>query len=309
MISIIVIGSNEEKNLRRCFNSIYDTISFIGIRDYEIIYVDSKSTDKSIAVAKEFKKVTIAILTGNCNAAIARNVGVKVSKGNILFFIDADMEINKEFIAAVVDKDGNMVHDFVSGQVLDIVNGIKIQRPSGQFLGGIFLIRREIWESVQGMRTKYKKGQDMDLGLRLFKKGFSLNRKKELITNHYTAHKMDKFKIWKMVWTKSSFYARAVLYRDHLFNKQMYRLLWKNDKTSLLLLLVIICCVLFPPYFLYFILIYLIAVIFRSIRQIKFLSLFECILYYIVWDTLNIYYLFTFYPRNEKEEFTVLKHE
>ena len=90
MISFTVIGRNEEKNLRRCFNSIYNTILYNQIKDQKVIYVDSKSTDRSIDIAKEFRSITIYCITGYCNAAIDRNIGAKESKGNIFFFIDGD---------------------------------------------------------------------------------------------------------------------------------------------------------------------------------------------------------------------------
>ena len=48
MISFIVIGRNEGWKLTKCFESIYDTINYNKLINYEIIYVDSASTDDSI---------------------------------------------------------------------------------------------------------------------------------------------------------------------------------------------------------------------------------------------------------------------
>lgn len=79
------------------------------------------------------------------------------------------MEINKEFLPNIIDRNGNISYDFVSGQIIDIIDGKHLKRFSNQFLGGIFLIRRKVWESVNGMRTKFKTGEEIDLELRLYK--------------------------------------------------------------------------------------------------------------------------------------------
>ena len=94
MISFIIIGYNEEKFLDKCFQSIYNAILCAQINKYEIIYVDSNSSDKSIAIAEVYKEVKIFKIIGKHNAAIGRNIGAKEARGDILFFIDGDLEIN-----------------------------------------------------------------------------------------------------------------------------------------------------------------------------------------------------------------------
>lgn len=303
MISFIVIGRNEKNNLRRCLNSILDAATFIGILNYEIIYVDSKSTDKSIDIAKEFEDVKIVSILGDCSAAIGRNVGGKVSKGEILFFIDADMEIIKDFLANIIDRSGSMSYDFVSGQITDIIDGKNTERFSNQFLGGIFLMRRNVWEMVYGMRTKYKVGEDIDLGLRLYKKGYLLVRKPEVIANHYTISYLDKRRIWKNVLDKSSFCSRSVLYRSHILNKQMYQKLWMVDKTFVVLLLIIACGLILPTYYWIPISIYVSLIIIRSLRQQNYISVLEYIVYFITSDVLTSIYLFTYFPKDKVENF------
>ena len=86
MISFIIIGRNEGWKLTKCLQSVFDTISFNNIDKYEVIYGDSKSEDDSIDRVKRFSNVSIISLTGEINAAIARNVGVNHSKGSVLFY-------------------------------------------------------------------------------------------------------------------------------------------------------------------------------------------------------------------------------
>mgnify|MGYP002379207918 CR=1 FL=1 len=310
MISFIVIGRNEEKNLERCIKGIHNAASYAGIGDYEIIYVDSRSTDRSIEVVQQFPDVKIFLVTGHCNAAIGRNIGAREAKGDVLFFIDADMEIYGEFLAGVWDANLNTINEnFVSGMLIDIIEKEKVRRSSNTMIpGGIYIIKRELWDAVGGMRNKFRAGEDYDLGLRLIEKGYRFKRKTDIITNHYTVPMMDKSRAWKAVWNKYSFYPRCVVLRNHLFTKEMYIMLWKNDKTFILLILAILLAIFYPVGGLIAAGIYLLGVLVRSFQNTKFLPFFELVGYYILTDILNLVYFFTFFPKEKKEEYVAIRH-
>lgn len=159
--------------------------------------------------------------------------------------------------------------------------------------------------SVNVMKTKYKKGEDFDLSLRLYENGIQLIRKSEIITNHYTELVLYKCKNWKAIWTTSIYHYRSVIYRDHIFTKQMYYLLWRNDKISIVLFLVVASCFAAPSKILYLFSIYLISIVYRIIKQKSGFSFLKQILYYIIADSLNIFYAFTLYPMDEKEEYFI----
>ena len=315
MISFVIIGRNEAKNLERCIDSIHETISFNCLNEYEIIYVDSKSTDKSIEIAGKFKGIKILKITGYCNAAIGRNIGAFEAKGDILYFIDADMKICKEFVAEVLDAEKKLRFDIVSGIIRDVEdNEIKAQRynenrnfssKSSKVLdGGIFLIKKYIWDSVNGMNTKFINGEDGDLGLRLAKKGVHFTRINKTITLHYTINYLNISRIWKMVLNKSVFHCRCVLYRDHLSNKYLYYRIWNNDKTFVLLIFFfIISFIINRKYIWIGILLYLLAVFFRSLKQKRHVSIANFFLYFTIVDLLNIIFLFTFFPKRKKVQY------
>ncbi len=89
-ISVIVPVYNTEKYLRNCL----DTLTKQLIDDYEIIIVDDGSTDGSLAIAKEYKKLHENI---KCYTAVkqegvsqARNFGLLKAKGDYIFFCDSD---------------------------------------------------------------------------------------------------------------------------------------------------------------------------------------------------------------------------
>ena len=309
-ISFVSIGRNEEKNIKRCIESVYRSIALSSIKNYEIIYVDADSSDQSVAIAGTFPEVKIMKVTGGRNAAVGRNIGAKVSTGKALCFVDGDMELYPEFVAGVWGKEKQeLTEDFIAGLWLDVVDGKGTRRNSSDvFPGGTFLIRRKIWDSVNGMRTRFRTGEESDLGLRLLKKGYVFKRKNEFIVNHYTVPYEHESRIWKRIWDKSLFFSRAVLYRHHLFNRHMYGLVWRIDKTILLLVLAIVACIIKPVAGLVLFGCYLAAVILRIKSNPIYMSFIKMIGYYILLDTMNIVYFFTFFPKDIKEEFAAVRN-
>jgi len=245
MISFIVIGKNEAKTLRNCFNSIYKAVAHNRIADYEIIYVDSKSTDNSIDLTLNYPDIACYQITGKANAAVARNIGFKESSGEILFFIDGDMVIEEKFLSEVFEN-GQLKYSFVSGQVIDHIYSSKWEKikeaphykshNNDTFTyttGGVFLIKREVWALVNGMRNKYKRSQDVDFALRLAKKGVYLLRKKEVVAYHHTIPHSDNFRMWNNLRNGYQFYERSLVYRENIFNIHIYDRILKNDYTAL----------------------------------------------------------------------------
>jgi len=98
MISVIIPVYNSEHSIGACLESLKrQTIS----RDkYEIIVVDDGSTDKTAGVVKSFD--VRYIYQRNQGPAAARNSGVKVAKGDIVLFIDADCRATENWIEEMV---------------------------------------------------------------------------------------------------------------------------------------------------------------------------------------------------------------
>ncbi|MFA5169318.1 MAG: glycosyltransferase [Candidatus Paceibacterota bacterium] len=96
MLSIIIPTLNEEKNLSKLLPAIIKG----GSDDYEIIIADAGSKDKTIEIARQFN----CIITKGGLPARGRNCGAKVAKGDILFFMDADLKFSpKNFVKKAYD--------------------------------------------------------------------------------------------------------------------------------------------------------------------------------------------------------------
>jgi glycosyltransferase involved in cell wall biosynthesis len=310
MISFIVIGLNEEKFLEDCFNSILETIKQNIIQKWEIIYVDSGSVDRSLEIAFSNPYIRTYQLYGECNAAVGRNVGAANANGDILFFIDGDMEIVPEFIPVVFTKKFRLNYKFVSGQFMNILYNTK-----GEFIankkyysslnndryesttGGLMIVEKRLWEKIGGMRTKYRQGEDLDFGLRLSKEGYRLLRKKELMAKHHTIDYMDNRRLWRDLLKGNIMYSRGMLYRDHILNKFIFKRIIKSDGSSIMLIgLIIIAIFTNIPWVIsfYFIVLGIIVIFFK--KPVTLNDIVPRIAYYFIRDILTIISFFMFFP-------------
>lgn len=312
-ISFIVIGKNEAKNLLQCFKSIFDTINYNDLKNYEVIYVDSNSSDNSIEIAKSFKETQTFKITGKCNPAIGRNIGAKESKGDVLFFIDGDMEIMPEFLSNVYNEGKGLIVPFVSGQYVNYYFNKKgkllgddynfkksISHDKIDFYtGGLFLIDVNLWNSVDGMKNEFKKSQDIDFCLRLYKKKkIGLLRKKEIIAKHYTIDYKHKDRMLDSLFNCIYCYAKGLLYRRHLFNKKILKYVIRNDYSLILLIILIPICIITKTYS--YILIYFILITIRTAFQKNrlFTDFIILIIFYIIRDIISIFSFLFFYPKS-----------
>ena len=297
MISFIIIGRNEGWKLTKCFQSIIDTVKYNKLQNYEINYVDSKSTDDSIQRAKCFNNVKIILLTGKCNAAIGRNIGAKESTGDVLFFIDGDMEIIPEYLKLVYDQDNGLKYEFVSGQVKNynynnigelLGNSYQFKKLSGDeyhnTTGGIFLVKRSLWVRINGMDINFRQGEDHDFALRLTKLGYPLLRKPEIIANHHTIEYINEKRMWNTIFSGNIFYPNVFLLRKHLLNIYIYKGLLQSNYTTISLIF-FLSISLFTNNFLWLsgYVFFLIIKVFKN-RKGTFNKNFELFLYYVLRD-------------------------
>lgn len=311
MISFVVIGRNEARTIQKTIESIFAYIQYNNITDYEIIYVDSESTDNSLEIVQKFKEVKIFEITGEISAAIGRNIGAKEAKGEVLVFLDADMEIEKTFHDAVFENN-KLIYPFVSGQLKNIFYNEKWEVIDNNFLfsnlkedkfvattGGYFIIEKKLWDSVKGMKTKYKYGEDMDLGLRLAKKGTLLLRKNMLFVKHHTVHFQNEARMWKMLFGGYFFYTTSLLYRDHWLNKYIYKLMIRKDYSYLILVVTVLLTIFYPAAILF----YFLVLIARTIARSKIkgnATYFKTFIFLLLKDLMVPFGFITFFPKKKK---------
>jgi glycosyltransferase involved in cell wall biosynthesis len=97
LISVIVPVYNIEKYIRKCVDSIVKQT----YKNIEIILVDDGSTDSCPAICDELATLDTRIKvlhTANGGSSVARNVGIKISKGDCITFIDGDDYVTSNYV-------------------------------------------------------------------------------------------------------------------------------------------------------------------------------------------------------------------
>lgn len=322
LVSIIIIGKNEGWKLRLCFESVVNAFQFNSV-PYEMIYVDSDSIDDSINIAKEFNSIKIIKLTGKFNAAVARNEGAKVAKGELYLFLDGDMELDSNFIKVALELDWTNKYSYISGHLDDYYYdknhnfiGFKPRTyteslPKDEKIlttnGGAFILKKVIWKRLGGMRVKYKRSQDLDLCIRLNRLGIKLVRIPYFMAKHHTISYQSKDRIWDNTLNGYSLYG-AMLLRDHLSQKIVWKKALRNNYSALLLILVLMSVFISNTVTLLLASGYLLVLTIRSISKSNYLikltkSVFTPVI--TVWfnqlarDVMYIYGFVAFFPSND----------
>lgn len=125
-ISVIIASYNGEKFLPRCLNSLFSERN----SGFEVILVDDCSTDKSLELVRNNyqreKRLRLIALKKNMGAARARNIGVQKSQGEILFFLDSDTEIEKDWLKKTTSF-------FQKNPQVDVVQAKLLKMGTNQF--------------------------------------------------------------------------------------------------------------------------------------------------------------------------------
>jgi glycosyltransferase involved in cell wall biosynthesis len=99
LVSIIIPVYNGEQTLAKCLKSIFDQT----FRDFKIIVVNDGSTDQTPIILSHFSDTVTVVEQENRGAAVARNIGAKKATGEFLLFCDADIILEPNALAAMVE--------------------------------------------------------------------------------------------------------------------------------------------------------------------------------------------------------------
>ncbi|MBK8501533.1 MAG: glycosyltransferase [Saprospiraceae bacterium] len=162
MISVIIVAHNEEALIRSIIGELRKQV-FSG--EYEIILAAGNSSDKTVSIAV---REGIVIANGRKGKACQMNDAVKVAKGDVLFFVHADMKFAENTLSAIQQQledgyDGGgfaTVFDECNDKIKNIGTWMNFrffdkreQSDKGIFYGdnGIF-IRKSAFEILEGFK-------------------------------------------------------------------------------------------------------------------------------------------------------------
>lgn len=204
-IAAVAIGRNEGERLVRCLASMKDAADVL-------IYVDSGSTDASVAEAEKVGAVIVELdMTRPFTAARARNEGFQALAANgieadFVQFVDGDCALEPGFIAAAAKTlEDNPELGIVTGWRSEIYREASVynalcdfewRRPAGEILtcGGDMMVRREAFEAAGGFDDTVIAAEDDEFCVRVRGAGWKMRRIEEEMTRHDAA--MTTFGQW-----------------------------------------------------------------------------------------------------------------
>ena len=194
-IGVVVIGRNEGERLERCLRSLHSQVG-------ATVYVDSGSTDGSVALARALGAMVCELdMARPFTAARARNAGAAALRSSggafeLFQFVDGDCEVASGWIDAasaflahrpdVVAVCGRRRERFPERSIYNRLCDLEWNTPIGEAkaCGGDVLMRRAAFERAGGFREELIAGEEPELCLRLRAAGGVIWRLDEEMTLH-----------------------------------------------------------------------------------------------------------------------------
>jgi glycosyltransferase involved in cell wall biosynthesis len=220
---VVIIGRNEGERLRACLESIQD-------RSLTLVYVDSGSSDGSVALARQLGCDVVELdASQSFSAARARNAGVermleRSPDVEFVQFVDGDCTLVPLWLAAAVQYlqanpadavvCGRRRERFPQATKYNLLCDIEWNTPVGpaKSCGGDALMRVAAFRGVGGYDPRLIAGEEPELCFRLRALGWGVHRLDHEMTLHDAA--VTRFGQW---WrrTKRSGYAFRSVSRLH----------------------------------------------------------------------------------------------
>lgn len=119
LISVVVPVFNEEENIGPAYKEILRVFAeYLGNYDYEIIFTDNASTDRSLsileALANNDERVTVVSFSRNFGFDRSLLTGYRIASGDCALQLDCDLQDPPELLPKFIEK-WNLGHDAVVG--------------------------------------------------------------------------------------------------------------------------------------------------------------------------------------------------
>ncbi len=249
-IGAVVIGRNEGARLKQCLNSLVNELECI-------VYVDSGSTDGSIALAQSLGVIVITLdMTQPFTAARARNAGLvplveSYPSIDYVQFVDGDCEVQSGWITKAIDfldshpdfaaVCGRRRERYPDASIYNLLCDIEWDTPIGEAkaCGGDALFRLTALQAVDGYREGLIAGEEPEMCYRMRQQGWKIMRLDAEMTLHDAA--MTRLGQW---WKRNqrAGHAYAESYALHGNDQEHFR---KKETRSIVIWAVVIPIIIF----------------------------------------------------------------
>ncbi len=164
-LSLVIPVMNEEENIEPLLKAVRKALAGI---DYELIFVDDGSSDKTVEVIKNLSndRDKLIVFSRNFGQTTAMSAGIAEAEGELIATLDGDLQNDPSDIPLMIKK--------LEDENWDVVAGRRLKRQDGMFLRKIpskianYIIRKStgVYLNDYGCTLKlYKKDIAKNLGL------------------------------------------------------------------------------------------------------------------------------------------------
>jgi len=211
LISIVIPAYNCEDTIEKCL----DSLKKLKWENTEIIIINDGSTDQTSKILKKYKEI-IVINTKNKGPSNARNLGIKKAKGEFIAFTDSDCILHPEWLEELYkgftsDKiagvggdqqspsdeteTGKLIQDFMKsvGFVADYLKTSQNLIKTNHNPTCNVLYRKSVLKEIGGFDEKLWPGEDVEIDLKIIRKGYFLYYNPKSIVYHYRPKNLKSF--------------------------------------------------------------------------------------------------------------------
>jgi len=207
-VSVIIAVFNGGDDFRKCLEALYASV----YEAWECIVVDDGSTDDSAEIARSYGATVIQSPRPQGGPAVARNHGAQIARGEILFFIDADVLVRHDTVGRVADNlanpngpvacigsyDDEPAAQNLLSQYKNLQHHFVHQSAHAEastFWTGCGAIRKDVFLEMGGFDTSFERPsiEDIELGYRIKAAGYRIKLDKQLQVKHlkrWTVHNL-----------------------------------------------------------------------------------------------------------------------
>ena len=208
-VTAIIVNWNDKDVIVECIQSILDQ----NRNEIDIIISDNGSKDDSVEfIRKRFPSIKIIENGENLGFGSAINRGLGLAKGDYLLFLNSDLKLHSKCVgelAKVLENDSNVggtIPKILHIDQQNIINSLGVlinytgiaypnllgqkdpgyQEPFESACGGIFMLKREVYETVGGFdEDLFLYHEDHDLSWRIRLAGWHLKVIPQAIMYHH----------------------------------------------------------------------------------------------------------------------------
>lgn len=227
-LTVVIIGRNEEQFIAKSVSSALAIKT--KLPNMEVIFVDSASTDRSVAIAQEYP-IKILGLRPNWPLCVAagRYTGFLHSTGEFILFLDGDAEVETDWmlralafmdahpnygaIAGVLDEEYITRDDVRVGGTQNVFRqDISKEQVDCKALGGIAMYRRAALDKAGTVNPHLPTGEDDELCMRIRNCGYKLARIRGRMAIKYTEKRDTLYEVLRRSRTKMYDYGAVIRY-------------------------------------------------------------------------------------------------